>query len=790
MKEKIAHLLRQYGLVSAAAIWFGVFLFLIIFNLFSFLADLKPLEAVGTATYLLLISYLLFIGVVLIACALFMLNYFKRYKPTNQLKQTGLTLAGRDFPALARGISNLTLGNLTQKLHLHSQYPPSKVPAEMQTLSEILHLLCDNITAIIDDFNSITDAPCRRMGFIGADPVKEGTKSAQILAEMLGNKGEVLVATGLLINPALKLRRKSFESWIRENTEIQIVDTFESMMNRDFSMSFIMDLLESYPKIRGIYATDSVTASIIAEALSKNPKFKRIKVIGHDISKENVKYMQTGIIDVLLDQNPYVQGHDSVVYLYNHLVEGWIPPKPQMLIDANVITPDNLNHHWHKKQGWILSRDTVTKLAEPSGTPPTKPYRIVFLAREDSDIWKRMYDGAMAAQDLIMPQNLQMEWIVPEETREKGDFGAMVYGKYIEDLTEQKVDGIITFVEDTRLITSINKAVSAGIPVMTVNTEPLNLRSLIRTLNEQSTRLSHLSKNLAGTTQHVIISTTEIRNAISSISDGSLAQNGFVEKTQSILDSLLNNIDQISREANNSQRASENTSEAVKSGTVAMEKTLATLNSIANSVDNTWHTVEELRQHSNKIDNIVDMIRTIASKVNILALNASIEATQSGTHEKRFGKVAEEIRKLAMNTTEANREVASLIETIKGDIQLVEKAMRMSNELIKDSGKLTEETDSALDNIKMLVDSDRKRIQSVTSSIHDMQSMSHQVGLSMDQVSMASIKNTTGVNRVNTSIKEMGKQLEYIRLLARNLEDMAQSESEFLAMFETDGKRR
>ena len=198
--------------------------------------------------------------------------------------------------------------------------------------------------------------------------------------------------------------------------------------------------------------------------------------------------------------------------------------------------------------------------------------------------------------------------------------------------------------------------------------------------------------------------------------------------------------------------------------------------------------MEDLREHSNKIDNIVNLISTIASKVNILALNASIEATQSGTHEKRFGKVASEIRKLAMKTTEANREVASLIETIKMDIQLVEKSMRAGTDMIQDSEQFTGATDSALENIRMLVDSDKNRIESISHVIHEMQSISHQVGLSMDRVAMASTKNTDGVNQVTESIKEMEEQLENVRALARNLEQMSESESEFLAMFETNGK--
>ena len=737
---------------------------------------------------MLLFSVLAFLLVYMGAGYLMGRFHFKWFLPLLRLKKTGRTLTERDYPSLSRRLSNLTTGNLTQKMHLHSPYPPSDIPREWQHMAEILHVLRDNLSAMADDFNSITDAPCKRFAFIGSDPVAEGKKCAELMGEMLGNKGQILITTGFLFNTTLELRRKSFAKWIAEHSDMTVVDTFESMMSKDFSQNFIEDLLNTHPQIKGIYATDAMTVSIVAEILNTKPKYKKIKLIGHDITHENIQFMKQGLIDILLDQNPYIQGYDSVVYIYNHLVEGWIPPKPQMYIPSDIVTQANINEHWHSSQKWILSREKISRLTKPVSTPPTQPYRIALLGREDLDIWQRLKTGAMAAMEALSAQNVTVDWIIPSETREKADFSALIYSKEIERLIEKKVDAIITFIEDVRLIESINNAVDAGIPVMTVNTEPLNLRSLIQTLDAQSHRLSKLSQDLETVTQHVIIATTEIRNAITNIADGTMIQNSHVDKTRSTLDSLLNSIDQIGKESDESTRSSENTLEAVASGTKAIEETLSTLKSIAKSVLSTQKDVEALRLHSNRIDNVVNILNTIASKVKVLALNASIESTQSGRHHLRFQQVASEISKLAMNTSEANREVAVLIETVKRDIKQVGKAMQASTNLIETSDDLAKKADSALENINMLVGSDRERIKTISEAIQEMQSISHQVGLSMDQMSMASSRNTSIVGQVNGSIKEMVSKLENVRNMATQLQQMAQGESEFLAMFETKSK--
>ncbi|MBN1779592.1 substrate-binding domain-containing protein [bacterium] len=782
MKESLIKIIKTHGFIAAAFIWTVLCLLLTVFTF----SRIYTMRAPGAASILMAVFN---VAALIIAAVLFVREYRLRILPFRRLEQSGHDLSDRDFPALARGLSNLTLGSLKQKLHLHSDYPPANVPRKLLPVAETLHILRDNLGAIIDDFNSITDVPCKRLAFIGTDPIADGQKSAQLMSEMLGNKGKVLIATGFRFNAMLELRQKSFHSWLVQNTHVEVIDIFESMMNREFGLMAVEDILDSTPGLKGIYATDPVTTFIVAEAVSLKKK-DDIVIIGHDLTLQNIQHLKSGTIDALLDQSAYVQGYDSVMNLYNHLVEGWIPPKPQIFIPATVITTNNLQKYWHHlTQKILVPREIHDSLTVPAGTPPTRNYRIVALGRDDSEIWKHVHDGVMAAHDKLTVQNIHIDWIVPEETREKSDFSAMVYGRHIETLIAERVDGIITFIEDARLIAFINKAVDAGIPVVTVNTEPLNLRSLIQMLNEQAGRLSKISKDLAGTTQHVIISTTEIRNSISNIADGSMAQNKQVEKTRSTLESLLNSIDQINREASESEQSSENTNQAVLSGTKAIEKTFNTLKSISESVSSSWHTVEELRQHSNRIDDIVNILNNIASKVNILALNASIEATQSGIHEGRFGQVASEIRKLAMSTSEANREVAILIDTLKSDIQQVAKTMQSSLELIQDSREFTGETDTALETIQMLVESDRTRIQQISNAINAMQSMSHQVGYSMDQVAMASGRNTSSVNQVNVTIKEMGMRLESIRKLARQLEQMALSESDFLAMFDIDEEK-
>jgi len=72
-----------------------------------------------------------------------------------------------------------------------------------------------------------------------------------------------------------------------------------------------------------------------------------------------------------------------------------------------------------------------------------------------------------------------------------------------------------------------------------------------------------------------------------------------------------------------------------------------------------------LEDRSVEVNQIVDVIDEIAAHTNLLALNAAIEASRAGEHGRGFAVVAEEIRKLAERSSQATKDVAALLESVR-----------------------------------------------------------------------------------------------------------------------------
>ena len=182
-------------------------------------------------------------------------------------------------------------------------------------------------------------------------------------------------------------------------------------------------------------------------------------------------------------------------------------------------------------------------------------------------------------------------------------------------------------------------------------------------------------------------------------------------------------------------------------------------------------TVNELAQKIEDINQLLENISRIATRTNMLALNAGIEAARAGAGGKGFAVVAEEIRKLAYESSDVASNVSRQMGDMSLKLQSVINSVKAGSSTSADANqraKATMETISAiLENLKK-----------VSSAANDLSAVSEEQAASSEEISATLQSISTEVERIKGFVIEAEKAMSQLADSASDLSDRARNMEE------------
>ncbi|MDB5101311.1 MAG: hypothetical protein JWM80_5732 [Cyanobacteria bacterium RYN_339] len=174
-----------------------------------------------------------------------------------------------------------------------------------------------------------------------------------------------------------------------------------------------------------------------------------------------------------------------------------------------------------------------------------------------------------------------------------------------------------------------------------------------------------ISRRVGGAVSGLATSTAELQAAANQQAAASGEQATAMSEMTSTMKELHTSSQQIAEGARRVARIADDTASSARAGEVGVARAQEAMGAIRGQVDLVVTHMVDLGRKSQQIGGVVDIIKELAEQTNILAINATIEAVGAGEAGRRFGAVAEEVRKLAERVTGSAREISGLVDQVR-----------------------------------------------------------------------------------------------------------------------------
>jgi twitching motility protein PilJ len=218
---------------------------------------------------------------------------------------------------------------------------------------------------------------------------------------------------------------------------------------------------------------------------------------------------------------------------------------------------------------------------------------------------------------------------------------------------------------------------------------------------------------------------------------------------------MTNSIQRVAEAAKEAETVAREASKIAQKGGEAVENTVAGILEIRETVAETTRKVKRLAESSQEINSIVAIVSQIASRTNLLALNASIEAARAGEAGRGFAIVAHEVRQLADRSAKSLKEIEQIVMQIQSETSSVMMAMEEGTQQVIHQTKLAEEAKRSLDNIIQVADHIDILVRSITSDTVEQTETSRAVAQVMQSVELTAQETSQEAQRVSGALQHL-----------------------------------
>jgi methyl-accepting chemotaxis protein len=260
------------------------------------------------------------------------------------------------------------------------------------------------------------------------------------------------------------------------------------------------------------------------------------------------------------------------------------------------------------------------------------------------------------------------------------------------------------------------------------------LQDTVHQIYISSLTLASTAEQLSASSEGAKQATDQISRNIVEVADGADMQLRQAEESARSMEEMASGVTSITDRAIVATEASSDASVQARHGSTAVDSAVRQMESIRASVGESQEVIGALNRLAQDIEQIVGAITDIARQTNLLALNAAIEAARAGEQGKGFAVVADEVRKLAEESSVSAEQIRNLIADVQTNSLRSVEAMDKVTSDVHSGIEIMSEVGVSFSHIVLAIENVAEQIQEVSATSQQMSAAAQEVSASVSEM--------------------------------------------------------